>query len=85
LRAERETALETFKVTVENLMSERDTARAAPSAKDVQIEKQAGHIYCFRAELFRLKGDLPKARKMYEKAVEMEPENTDYVAKLDAL
>jgi len=75
--------LKVFKGQAAKAISERDSARAALAAKEDKMTKQAAQVYFFRAELVRLKGDEEKAKQLYTKAVELDPGNENYIAKLN--
>jgi len=81
LRAERSDASKQIK----KLEGERDKARLAFNSKSEQLDIQAGQVFFFRAELFRLKGDINKARELYQNALEKDPKNKDYAEKLAQL
>ena len=96
LRAERDTALKqakssgkkhdkkfkTLSAQILALTKARDEARRAFDTKEKQAKIQSGQVYYFRAELLRLKEDFTEARKMYEKAVEQDPDNETYKNRL---
>ncbi len=77
--------IETFKQRAKKAISDRDAARASLSARDAQSKILMGQIYYFRAENFRLKGKPETAQEMYQKAIECDPDNQDYIQKLEAL
>ena len=68
--------------TIKSLTKARDDARKAFDTKEKQAKIQSGQVYYFRAELLRLKEDFTEARKMYEKAVEQDPDNETYQNRL---
>ena len=71
-----------LKTQIQNLQDDRDAARKAFDTKEKQAKIQSGQVYYFRAELLRLKEDFTEARKMYEKAVEQDPDNETYQNRL---
>ena len=68
--------------TIKSLTKARDDARKAFDTKEKQAKIQSGQVYYFRAELLRLKENFTEARKMYEKAVEQDPDNETYQNRL---
>jgi len=81
IKAERDASAKQIK----KLTKDRDDARKAFASKSTQLDLQAGQVFFFRAELFRLKGDIEKAREMYQSALQKDPENKDYAEKLAQL
>lgn len=75
--------LQAFKGRAEKAIEDRDAAREALAAREIQMNKQAAQVYYFRGELLFLKGEGVKAQEMYAQAVELDPENEDYIHKLN--
>ena len=77
--------IQTLKAQSEALIKERDKINVRFNKKSTQIQKQAGQVYYSRAELLKVKDEINEAKKMYLKALECDPNNSDYLKKLDLL
>jgi len=64
--------------TIKTLTKARDDARKAFETKAKQSKIQSGQVYYFRAELLRLKDNLTDARKMYQQAIDHDPDNETF-------